>query len=371
MKKDIFEELMVNDEINIQAHVNNISFPKSIDELEFYIYEHRCFNIEDVLQYKAGEYFFWTVPKCSKIGDIVLFFHAKTAIQWIRKLETENRGINDNDTKHSKAILFEWLKKARKLYKSYGGKIFAVGRISSNTYYEGADEEIKLHYGGRIFADIEDIVIFKNPIDISEFSSFLKISRQSGITMIPFNEFEKLKRIILSKNKNLPSYFKKCKIGNFSLTKINSTNFLTLTQNCRRRFILEAEFRSYYVDYILKRLFGKKVYRECICHTQNSKVMYFVDNAFINNEKILMLEVKLNINNEKNLVGQLEQYTNSLIIDLSEDYHTTEYERNYMYVIDTMYIYKYYHSTREFIELVDLDDIRTIEDVDALKEILI
>ena len=146
---------------------------------------------------------------------------------------------------------------------------------------------------------------------------------------------------------------------------------MTLTQNCRRRFILEAEFRSYYVDYILKRLFGKKVYRECICHTQNSKVMYFVDNAFINNDKILMLEVKLNIDNEKNLVGQLEQYINSLTIDLTKNYQTSNYERNYMYVIDTMYIYKYYHSTRTIVELVDLDDIRTIENVDYLKDILI
>ena len=96
-----------------------------------------------------------------------------------------------------------------------------------------------------------------------------------------------------------------------------------------------------------------------------------MDNAFVNNDKVLMLEVKLNINNEKNLIGQLEQYTNSCIIELTKDYHMNEYERNYMYVIDTMYIYRYYHSTKTIVNLVDLDNIRTIDDVDTLKHILI
>lgn len=371
MKKDITKELTEQIEINVQAHINNISFPKTIEELEYYIFYHQCFNVEDVLEYDKNELFDWTVPKSSKIGDIVLFFHAKTAIQWISKLETQTRNIRDNDNIHNKKILFAWLKKAREIYKTYGGKIFAVGRISSNTYYEGIEEETKLHYGNRIWANIEDIVLLKNPIDISEFNGFLKISRQSGITMIPFNEFEKLKEIILSKNNNLPVYFTKCKIGDYSLTKIDDKNFLTLTQNYRRRFLLEADFRSYYVDYILKNLFGSKVYRECICHTKHSKVMYYVDNAFINNDKVLMLEVKLNVNNERNLTDQLEQYVNSISIDLTKKNRTNTYVRSYMYVIDTAYIYKYYHSTKSLEKIVDLDNIRTFEDIENLKSILI
>lgn len=371
MKREILSELSSQDEIKIQAHINNISFPKSIDELEYYILEHRCYNVEDVLQYNANDDFFWTVPRSCKIGDIVLFFHAKTAIQWIRKLETKVKSLSDSDNRYNKKELVEWLKKARDLYMNYGGKIFAVGRVASSTYFENEDDKVELHYGSRIYADIDHIVVLENPIDISEFNSFLKISRQSGITMIPFNEFEELKRIILIKNKNLPSYYRKCKIGDFALTKINRTNFLSLTYDYRRRFILEAEFRSYYVDYILKQLFGEEVFRECVCHTNQSKIVYFVDNAFVNNDKVLMLEVKLNINNEKNLIGQLEQYTNSCIIDLTKDYHMNEYERNYMYVIDTMYIYRYYHSTKTIVNLVDLDNIRTIDDVDTLKHILI
>ena len=42
-----------------------------------------------------------------------------------------------------------------------------------------------------------------------------------------------------------------------------------------------------------------------------------------------------------------------------------------MYVIDTMSIYKYDALTKSIKSLVDLDDIRTLEDVDNLKAILI
>jgi uncharacterized membrane protein len=33
----------------INAHINNISFPKTIDELETFIYDHGCYNVEDVI----------------------------------------------------------------------------------------------------------------------------------------------------------------------------------------------------------------------------------------------------------------------------------------------------------------------------------
>ena len=97
----------------INSHINNISFPKTIEELEWYIYEHGCYNVEDVINECEQGYTIWTVPRNSAIGDIVLYFHAKTAIQWIRKLETATRNLDG--TKHNKLILNDWLKKARDL----------------------------------------------------------------------------------------------------------------------------------------------------------------------------------------------------------------------------------------------------------------
>lgn len=69
--------------MNVQAFIDNISFPTTLVELEEFIDE---FNVEQILTVDETE---WTAPKWAVEGDIVFFFHAKTAIQRITKLETE------------------------------------------------------------------------------------------------------------------------------------------------------------------------------------------------------------------------------------------------------------------------------------------
>lgn len=69
--------------MNVQAFLDNISFPKSLEELEFFAEK---FDVEEILTVTKTE---WTAPKWAMQGDIVFFFHAKTGIQWIRKLETK------------------------------------------------------------------------------------------------------------------------------------------------------------------------------------------------------------------------------------------------------------------------------------------
>ena len=98
---------------------------------------------------------------------------------------------------HDKELLFEWLQRARSLYSLYGGKIFAIGRISSRP--EKEDElDFQHHWSGRIYADVKDLYLLESPIDISEFNSFILVSRQSSITPLPSKEFEALKSLIKS-----------------------------------------------------------------------------------------------------------------------------------------------------------------------------
>lgn len=354
----------------VNAYINNISFPKSIDELEMFIYEHDCYNVEDVIE-AIGGYVEWTVPRHSAIGDLVLFFHAKTAIQWIRKLETATKSLNK--TEHDIDLLTEWLNRARQLYSLYGGKIFAVGRVSSSPEREeepGMDSKL-FHWGSKIYAKISDIVLLDKPIDISEFNSFILVSRQSGITPLPANEFQKLKEIIVSKNTDLPEYFLHSKIGSYRLSKINSKNFLEITKDFRTRFLLESEFRSYYVDYFLQTLVGKKYYRECRCHTEQNPLAR-VDNVFIFKDKNILLEVKLNIHIEKNLIEQLNQYIGADYIYLTSqpDSIICDFERDYIYVMDVFALYKYMPKTKQLKNVVTLDNIKTIEDIKNLCEIL-
>ena len=137
----------------------------------------------------------------------------------------------------------------------------------------------------------------KSPIDISEFNSFILVSRQSAITHLPSKEFERLKSIIRIKNPDVSKWFLESNIGNNILSKINQNNFIDITGNYRKRFPLEISFRSYYVDYFLKVLAGNNVYRECQCHTIKTPLIR-VDNVFEFTGKKMLLEVKLNISLE-------------------------------------------------------------------------
>ena len=94
----------------VNAHINNISFPKTIEQLEEFIYVNGCYNVEDIINEATNGYVIWTVPRSSVVGDIVFYFHAKTAIQWIRKLETATKSLDEK--KHDKKLLSSWLKRA-------------------------------------------------------------------------------------------------------------------------------------------------------------------------------------------------------------------------------------------------------------------
>lgn len=351
---------LITDE-HINAHINNISFPKTIEQLEAFMYENGCYNVEDILNEADGGYAIWTVPRSSVVGDIVLYFHAKTAIQWIRKLETATKTLDESD--HDKSLLIEWLERARELYSLYGGKIFAIGRISSRPEKEDA-LDFQEHWSGRIYANVEDIYILENPIDISEFNSFILISRQSAITPLPSKEFEKLRHIIISNNPNMPEYFVDSKIGDYNLSKINQNNFLEITNHYRKRFPLEISFRSYYVDYFLKTLSGKNVYRECQCYTTQTPLAR-VDNIFEFNGKKILLEVKLNIALESDLISQLNQYIRADYIRLSSKSNAviTDFERQYMFVIDVYSVYKYVVKSGKLIKMFGLDEITSKDDI--------
>ncbi len=344
----------------VNAHINNISFPKTIEQLEDFIFEHGCYNVEDILNESTDSYVTWTVPRSSVVGDIVLFFHAKTAIQWIRKLETATKALNPQ--LHDKALLQEWLQRARELYSLYGGKIFAIGRVSSRPERE-ADIN-PYHWSSRIYADVKDLYLLEKPIDISEFNSFILISRQNAITPLPSSEFERLKLLVKSKNFNVPKWFMEGKIGDNKLSQINQNNFLEITNSYRKRFPLEINFRSYYVDYFLKTLSGKKVYRECQCHTAQTPLAR-VDNVFEFDGREILMEVKLNIALESDLISQLNQYIYAEYIYLSNSQQIpiTNFEKEFMFVIDVYSMYRYDVKDKKLVKLFDLDDIKNNDDI--------
>ncbi len=345
---------MRNDFEYVQASISNISFPNDIDGLRYFIYEHKQYNIEDILlDYSCPQ--IWTVPRHSKIGDIVLFFHAKTARQRIVMLKNI---IKRNYTDYKDAdILTEWLDRALILSDKYSGKIFAIGKVQTIPTKEDDNPFEGQHWRGRIYADVGDIFILDAPIDISEFNDFILISRQSAITRLPHKQYIKLREVVALKNVILPEYYLHSSIGDFTLANITKENFLEETRPYRRRFLLEIDYRAYFVDFLLKSISGRIFYRECACYNKQNPVS-FVDNVFKYNEKFYLLEVKLNIHIEKDLIGQLRKYITSEYVYLDNKHlnKLENFEREFMFVIDTEAIYKYTYSRNVIEVLVRLDD---------------
>lgn len=344
----------------VSAFINNVSFPQTIEQLLDVINIKGCYDIEH-LMYEAEEdgWVCWTSSRNSIIGDVVLFFHAKSAIQKIKRLENIVKTL-DSDI-YDIELLLEWLERAKELYLLYGAKIFAIGRISSRPERED-DLEFDKYWGSRIYANVEDLYILENPIGFDEFNSFIYLARQSAITPLPSKEFEQLKGVIQSKNPEVPKWFLESKIGDCKLSKVNQNNFIELTKDYRKRFPLEISFRSYYVDYFLKALAGNKVYKECICSSVEHPLAR-VDNVFEYNGKKILLEVKLNVDLEKDLISQLNQYVGAECVYLDE-YKIdgiTDFEKDYMFVIDVYSVYKY--SGGVLIKLFDLDEIKCKEDI--------
>ena len=61
----------------VQSFITNISFPKTLDELLFFLEDNFHFNVDDILE---EEYIEWTAPRWCKLDDIVFFMHSKTDV---------------------------------------------------------------------------------------------------------------------------------------------------------------------------------------------------------------------------------------------------------------------------------------------------
>ncbi len=342
--------------MNVQAFINNISFPKTLDELRHYVFEVGRFDMEDILYNRDTE---WTAPKWVVPNDIVFFFHAKTAIAAIRRLEIRLEHENAED----KDGLLLSLQKAREIYRKFGGKVFAIGRVRERPFIDDFAETENLHWSSKIFAAIGDIYVLDNPIDLNEFSDFIFLSRQSAITAVLGSDFERLKELIFRKN-SLPAYVLESHATPIPLKDINSYNWLSITQLYRRSFFLEIQFRRYYVDYFLKSVGDtKRIFSECACYRKGALTGY-ADNCIRIDGKLCIVEVKLNVSTEIKIETQLEKYCYLDEISLGKErIPAKSLIQNRVLVIDTEKLYFFEEETETLVEILNLDSLTNDEDL--------
>lgn len=352
--------------MNVQAFLNNISFPKSLEELEIFADK---FNVEEILTVSETE---WTVPRWAVKGDIVFFFHAKTAIQWIRKLETQLKKDQAFLPAEKERSLENALKRARRLYDDYGGKIFAIGQVSDRPFYDYQDGDEVYHWNSRFYAEINQIRVLQRPIDMAEFSDFLRVSPHSAITPVVGDDFERIKALIAGRNR-IPSYLQNSKAIPLPLAKINAENWLEVTKTYRRIFTLEVQFRRFYVDHFL-RIFGeqKKFLSECECYKTGRRTG-FADNAVKLQGKWCFVEVKLNIKTESHLYDQLKKYCQVESVPLKDERTLIQKNiwQNNVIVIDTENVYLYNFSLNQLQFVKSLDEIRVAEDIRKTRDSII
>ena len=423
----------------VQSFIDNFSVPTTLEELLWYIREVGEFDIEELLRSNEVS---WTVLRWCKIGDIVFFMHAKHANTHLRRLKREatltttdnttlrnNTNFTTNNTKttsnntnptntnptsdedkdkdqpeqpveneensldkdntltpEDKHLCSIWLDKAIALHKTYGGKILALGKVIGPTEVFPNDGEIEPHWGSTLYADIE-VTHLENPVDISEFRPFIKISPHTAITGVFGDEFKKLMSLITQKNSNIPDYYTSSVSATMPLSKISQENYLDITAEYRHAFMLEAQFRSFYVNYLLKDIGDqKKFYYECCCRKEGQSPAY-VDNVILFNGKYLPVEVKLNVDIEPDLIGQLQRYVNldwAVLNNPGEEGKKVDQLYNAVLVIDTnrvdVYNARQAHCNQapqnvgsdnngdSLQPITDLNDLKTKEDVLNLKQ---
>lgn len=372
---------------NVQAYISNISFPTTLDEV--YSYAH-LFNMEmilgcdfynllndenymdfdDVEKYESRKTE-WTAPKWCKGGDIVLFMHSKTANAKISAMKTSLLLNRNNYSNNAFWLMMNALTRAKKIYDTYGGKIFAVGKINGTPIYEPSDN-LQQHWKSRIYAQIDDVFLLEKPIDISEFNTVIMVSRQSSITPVFGEQFTFLKELILKKNPIVEDYFKESVAEPVPLTSINDANWLDVVNDYRRSFFLEIQFRSFYVDSFLKYLGDtKSFFRECACIKFDVPTSY-VDNVIKLNGIYLPVEVKLSVDAEKDIISQLSKYCklDELMLSKEKIIHTGIYEHNVL-VIDTERLYMYNDKKKVLNSLASLDSVHTVNDIVKLRKMVI
>lgn len=347
----------------VQAFINSIAFPKTLEDVLFFMRDIHAFNLEEVISVSQTE---WSVPRWCKKGDIVLFMHTVTSDQTIRRLRVALRRTYGDYTEAEKKYIEEGLDRGQSLYDEYGGKIVAIGVVSGNIRkYDGDNHS---------FAEISHVFPLKRPVSYAEFKNVQKLSTAGAITPVYGEKYEFIKCLI-EQDTPLPHFILKSKSEPIRENMVNKNNWIEVAQNYRFHYTLESQFRAAFVDYLLKALADKhKIYEECFT-VKSTGEKGFIDNVISFAGNYLPVEVKLDVNLEADLNGQVRKYcdVDSLLLDKTKDLYAplSEIYPGRVLIVDTFRVYMYYYEEDEYQEIFDLWDLSDIDDVEKLRKIIL
>ncbi len=288
--------------IPVQSCITTVSFPSTLDEVYGMIKKHQEYLTDmEVLLCEDVDIrgHWWSAPRWLVQGDVLFFYHAKSAQQRVKSLLKKVKEQGDPN-------LWDLLKHSTEIAEKYGGTIFGFAIVKDPPEYLDNDPEF-YHFKGRIFAPIDEIYIFKNPLSADKFGKFVKIS-QATITALDKKTFDGIQGLLSAENK-LPAYLKRAVFSEVGFRNINKDNWLSIITGKNIRFIHETQVRAYFVDYLLSNVKDNRtpMLEECQCF--RNEIRTGIADYFI---KIggcwIPVEAKLNILTEQNLSAQIKKY---------------------------------------------------------------
>lgn len=348
--------------MNVQAYILNISAIQSIDELREMTTNSYPHTVEMPLLDSYNDVGWYTAPAWIMDGDIVFFYHAITANEHNKRLRREIRHSDFDDAEE----LNKYLDYCDSLYEKYGGRIYAVGKVVGNAFQSESGWEHP-HFKSRIFAPISNVEKLGFPVHADMFKKFLPITRHSGITPVLGNDFMNLKSLVSRYNEL--SYIKECVSTSVPLREVKKGNWLKSANENGRRYLYEAQFRKYYVDYFLICLSdGGKYYSEISC-IKDGNISGRADNCIKFNGKYLFIEVKLHMFSRYELIEQVRQYCNTDSFHVGENIISSEcIYQNQVLLIDVERIRIYDTKLDDCVtEIAQLDTIKSMYDIRRLK----
>lgn len=174
------------------AFITNISFPKSLDEVSYFIKVRGKFDVQEILEETYVE---WTAPKDARLGETVYFMHSKTSIDTIRRLKRELAAIREDINIEEVELLTSALQVGEELYRRFGGSIFAEGKVCGELIVDRVATDNGLHWRSKYYAPIDSVKVIEPPINIAEFRSFITVSRTGAITKLTVDQNDRLREL--------------------------------------------------------------------------------------------------------------------------------------------------------------------------------
>lgn len=175
-------------EAPVQAFINSIALPSTIEDLLFFIKENNHLLDPEQILLNSSEV--WSVPRWCKKGDIVLFMITVSSAQAISHVRAEMKKQRDYIQPDDYRFLNFGVMREESIYDRYGGTIFAIGRVAGNIETVSGDK--------RVYARVDNIVILDQPLHYDLFKEKVPVSKGGSITPVYSEKYSLLKEKVQS-----------------------------------------------------------------------------------------------------------------------------------------------------------------------------